>query len=143
MLRREQEVCVVHVAAVRDRSALETLCHTTQVIDALGVAQVLVLLDQGGGTDLIWSAAPAAEVRPLRCSGLSIVAKIGALQLEFSKLSLERKLYAVHLHGVGPCLLGSQALKGTSLQVLEKYFEGTKSRSGHPWSGVRSCPFHA
>src|SRR3954464_13756625 len=92
MLRPQRQMCVVHVGAAGDRPALETLCHTTRVIAALGLTQVLIVLDRGSGTDLVRSAAPAAEVRPLRCSGRSIVAKIGALQLEFSRLSLERRL---------------------------------------------------
>lgn len=117
---RPEKLCVVHVAAAADRLALETLCLTTRVIAPLRVAQVLILLEQGGA-NLIWSAALGAEVRLLRCSGLSIAAKIAALQLEFSKLSRERKLYAVHLHGVGPCLLGSQALKGTVPQSRVLY----------------------
>jgi glycosyltransferase involved in cell wall biosynthesis len=137
MLRHEK-LCVVHVAAAGDRLALETLCHTTQVIAPQSVAQVLVLLEQGGA-NLIWSAALAAEVRLLRCSGLSIAAKIGALQLEFSKLSRERKLYAVHLHGVGPCLLGSQALKGAALQGRVLYSPHL-THAASPWTAALLRP---
>jgi hypothetical protein len=118
---REQELCVLHVAAAGDRQALETLCRATPVIAAAGVSQLVLAMDEGRGTDLtlsIWSAAVAAELRPLPCAGLSVVGKIRALQAEFSELSRQRTLYAVHFHGIGPCLLGSRALKGTPVRAL-------------------------
>jgi hypothetical protein len=116
MLMRAPGVCVLHVADVEDHEALETLCPTTQVIATTGVDQVLLVLARGRGADLIWSAALAAQVRPLCCSGASIFGKVRALQSEFSSISRERTLHAVHLHGVEPCLLGTCALKGSRLQ---------------------------
>jgi hypothetical protein len=108
-----QELGVVHVAAVGDEQALESLCRTTPVVAAAGVRQVLLAIDDGCGADLAWAAAVVAEVRPLRCSGMSILGRVRALQREFLKLAREQALYAVHLHGVAPCLLGSRALKGS------------------------------
>ncbi|HTM62837.1 MAG TPA: glycosyltransferase family 4 protein [Burkholderiales bacterium] len=113
MLNRAHDAYVVHVAGVRDGEALETLCRTTAVIAAVGVKQVL--LDYGHGAGAIWPAALPVEVRPLRATGPSLFAKVRALQSAFSTLACERMLYAVHLHGAGPCLLGSHALKGTAL----------------------------
>jgi glycosyltransferase involved in cell wall biosynthesis len=108
---REQELCVVHVAAVEDRQALEALALTTPVIATLGVG-----LQERRGADAAWTSAIAAEVRSLRCSGLSVVRRIRALQSEFARLREQKVIYAVHLHGIGPCLLGLRALKGSALQ---------------------------
>lgn len=96
------------------------LCRTTPVIAAAGVSQVVLAMQAGGtekGTDETWGAAVAAEIRPLRCAGLSIAGRIRALRLEFAELFRTKSPYAVHLHGMGPCLLGSQALRGSSLQA--------------------------
>jgi hypothetical protein len=120
----ELDPCVLHVAAVADEVALETLCRTTPVIAAAGISQVVLAIDDSDGdrrgSDLTWStwsAALAAEVRPLRCPGLSIVGKMRALQVELLALFHEKALYAVHLHGLGPCLLGSRALRGSLVQT--------------------------
>lgn len=115
MLTQAQDGCVVHVADVADGEALETLCRTTQVIATVGVEQVLLVLAGSRGSDVIWSAALAAEVRPLRTGGAFLFAKVKALQSELLKLSSERPVHVVHLHGLGPCLLGSRALKGSPL----------------------------
>ena len=117
---REPDVCVLHIAA-REREALETLCHTMQVISALGVGQVLLLLDEVIGADRARLAVPAAEVRRLRYSGSSIGGKIRALQQELARLAHERSVYAVHMHGAQPCLLGSRALRSRPLQVHVLY----------------------
>lgn len=110
-----QAPCVVHVATLGDRGTLEALRPTTQVLATRGVSQVLLALDGGRGGDAASWPAPGAEMRRLRCSGLSTVGRIRALQCEFSTLSNEKSLYAVHLHGVEPCLLGSQALTFSAL----------------------------
>lgn len=113
----EQKPCVLHVAAAGDEEALETLCRTTPIIAAAGATQVLLAIDDGRGADVTWSAAVVAEVRPLRCAGLSILGRLQALQSKFAELFLEKSPYAVHLHGIGPCLLGSRALKRSALQA--------------------------
>jgi len=115
VLTAHQAPCVVHVATLGDRGALEALRPTTQVLATRGVSQVLLALDGSRGGDVTWWPAPGAEMRRLRCSGLSTVGRIRALQCEFSTLSNEKALYAVHLHGVEPCLLGSQALTFSAL----------------------------
>jgi hypothetical protein len=129
---RDLEVCVLHIAA-HEREALDTLCHTMQVISAHGVGQVLLLLDEGMGSDQARLAAPAAEVRRLRCSGPSTVAKIRALQLELTRLARERRVYAVHMHGVQPCLLGSRALRGRPIQGQVLYSPHL-ALTGSPWT---------
>lgn len=116
MLKRARDVSVLHVAGTKDDEALETLCRTSEVISSLGVDQLLLALDDGRGADVIWTAALPLKVRPLRFARPSIFAKIRALQSEFAALSRERFLYAVHLHGLQSCLLGSRALKGSPLQ---------------------------
>jgi glycosyltransferase involved in cell wall biosynthesis len=109
---------VLHVAGLDDREALAALSRTTQVIARLGVRQVLLALRDWRGTDATWwRASIAAEVMQLPCDGLSVVPRIRALQSEFARLLRERSLYAVHLHGFMPCLLGTRALKGAMLQV--------------------------
>ncbi len=116
MLMRIQDACVLHVAQVDDDEALETLCRTTHVIAALDVEQVLLALEGGSGSDVLWSAALPVEVRPVRFAGLSMLAKIAALCSEISTLARERLLYAVHLHGMAPCLLGARALMRNPIQ---------------------------
>jgi hypothetical protein len=114
------ERCVVHVANVADARALETLCRITPVIGAAGLRQIVLLLDEKTPASLTWStwsAAVEAELRALRCAGLSMVAKTRALQAELAALYRESPLHAVHLHGIGPCLLGSRALRGNPMQA--------------------------
>src|SRR5690606_37028580 len=115
VLMHAKSPCVLHVADAADGDALETLCRTTQVLANVGVDQVLLILAQSAEANLLWSAAVAAEVKPLACSASSVFAKVKALQSEFTRAYSERALHAVHLHGVGPCLLGSRALKGNPL----------------------------
>lgn len=133
MLMRTQDVCVVHVAGVHDDEALETLCRTTHVIAAVGVAQLLLVMDDGHGADVLWSAALPVEVRPLRFAGLSMLAKISALRSAFWTLSRERFLYAVHLHGMGACLLGARALARSPLQGRVLYSPHL-THSAAPWT---------
>ena len=131
----EEKLCVLHVTALGDAEALETLRHATKVIAALGVGQLLIALDEGrAGEDASWGAAPGAEVRTLRCAGLSIFGKIRALQLELAKLP-QGSLYAVHFHGVGPCLLGSQALRGTRMQGRVVYSPHL-AQAAAPWTAA-------
>jgi hypothetical protein len=133
MLMHARELCVVHVADLDDGQALQLLCHTTPVIANLGVNQVVVALTPSRGADLPWTTAQRAEVRLLRSSGFSVFGKIRALQAEITKLSSESSLHAVHLHGVAPCLLGSQALKASPLRGRVLYSPHLSS-SASPWT---------
>lgn len=130
---RAQDGCVVHLAGVTDDEALGTLCRTTQVIAALGIHQILLVLDDGQGADVIWSAALPVEVRSLRAAGSFPLAKVRTLQSEFSALARERMLYAVHLHGAVPCLVGSRALKGTPVHGRVLYSPHI-GNSASPWT---------
>jgi hypothetical protein len=132
---REAEPCVLHLADLKDQEALETLWRTTQAIAPLGVLQVLLTFDDGLRANRTWFAPVAAEVKALRCPGLSIVGKIHALQSEFKRLSREKTLCAVHLHGVGPCLLGSRALKGSALRGRVLY-SPHRRHFGSPWTAA-------
>jgi hypothetical protein len=134
MLMRRQEMCVLHVLGAGDGETLETLCRTTQVIARLGVEQRLRARDRESGVE-IWSAALPVEVRALSWSGPAFFGKIRALQSELCALSRERALYAVHLHGLGPCLLGSRAIKGTPLRGRVLYSPHLAD-SASPWAVV-------
>lgn len=116
MLKAAPQLCVLHVAALGDEEALQTLRRTSQAMAGEGIAQVLIALDDGRAGEPAWPGALAADVTPLRCARLSLVGKVRALQLELAKLSCERPPYAVHLHGLAACLLGWQALKGSPLE---------------------------
>jgi hypothetical protein len=133
MLMRQEEACVLHVAAVQDPNALRVLSRTTQVIAAMGVGQVLLALDQGPAMDGTWAAALAVEVRPLRCAGLSLARRIRVLQAELSRLLRERTPCAVHLHGIVPFLVGPRALKGAAMhgRVL---CSPNRMHFGPPWA---------
>ncbi len=133
MLTSVQGGCVVHVAGAKDGEALETLCRTTEVIAARGVDQVLLVLDGGQGADVIWSAALPVEVRALRPGRPFPFSTVRALQSELSALARERMLYAVHLHGVGPCLLGSRALRASALQGRVLYSPHL-AHAASPWA---------
>ena len=117
---RGGELRVLHVTALGDRQAVETLSRATKVVAGLGAGQLLIALDDGRGADATCPPGLPADVRTLSCGGLSIFAKVRALQLEFGRLS-EQSLYAVHLHGMGACLLGSRALVGSQLQSRVVY----------------------
>lgn len=135
MLTARQGPCVVHVATLEDRGALQALWPTAQVLATRGVAQVLLALDAGRGADAMGWSATGAELRRLRCSGLSIVGRIRALRSEVSALLREKPVCAVHLHGMEPCLLGSQALtrsplKGRIVYSLYRSDPGAKWAAG-------------
>jgi hypothetical protein len=132
MLMRAKELCVLHLAALKDHEALEMLCHTTQVIAAQGVSQVLLALEQGPAEETTRLAGVAAQVRRLGCGGLTFVGKLRLVQTQLARLLREKTLYAVHLHGAAPCVLGALALKGSPLQgrVL---FSPHLRRFGAPW----------
>lgn len=108
----ERGLCVLHVTAKPDLEGLLALLRTTQAIAALGVDQVLLALEDRGSSSPAWTSSLALEVRPLRCAGFSWTRRVRALQLEFLRLFRERPPYAIHLHGLMPCLLGSSALRG-------------------------------
>jgi hypothetical protein len=116
---READLRVLHVTALGDRQALETLSHATKVVDRLGVGQLLIALDEGRDAD---APAPplAVEMRTLSCAGFSIFGKVRALQREFAGQSHEN-LYAVHLHGMAACFLGAQALVAGRVQSRVVY----------------------
>jgi len=120
MLRGASDACVVHVVDVRDGEALEMLSRTTQVVARVGADQLLLVLAPERGDEVIWSAALAAEVKALRYAP-SLFGKVRALRAELLRLSRERALLAVHLHGVGPCLAGSRALRGVPFTARVLY----------------------
>jgi glycosyltransferase involved in cell wall biosynthesis len=109
-------LCVLHVAAPRDEVALPTLRRTAQVIATEGLAQVLLTLDDGFGLEPAWLAKLPSEVRRVRCAALFLLGGARALQRELARLSYEKILYAVHMHGLTACLLGWQALRTRSLE---------------------------
>jgi hypothetical protein len=117
---REAQLRVLHVTALGDRQALETLSHAARVVDRLGADQSLIALDEGAGAHVASPPALAAETRTLGCVGFSIFGKVRALQMEFARQS-EENLYAVHLHGISACCLGAQALAGSRLQSRVVY----------------------
>lgn len=135
MLTEPLDACVLHVAEGEDGDALETLCRTTQVIAGVGMAQVLLVLTARRDADEIWSAALAAEVRPLRCAASSPFGRLRALRSAFAALARERAVQVVHLHGVGPCLLGARALRGSRLQGRVLYSPHLAC-SASPWSAA-------
>jgi glycosyltransferase involved in cell wall biosynthesis len=120
MLMRSGELCVLHVAAPRDELALPTLRRTAQVIATTGAAQMLLALDSRG-PDALGVANIVVDVRPVRCKELSPPGAVQALQSELAKVSSERILYAVHLHGPTACLLGGRALRDSSLEARVLY----------------------
>ena len=131
---RADDGCVLHVADAGDGEALETLCRTTQALASAGVEQVLIILARGDGDEVLWSSAFAAEVRPLQSSIASVFGKARALQSELQKLWREKLVRAVHMHGVGPCLLGSRALKSSPLPARVVYSPHLYRASR--WSGA-------
>ncbi len=138
MLRRGSRPTVLHLAALRDRDALETLWRTGQVIAAAGLAQVLLTFDDGE-SDECWPAAFPAEVRALPCSGLSVVARLRVLELHLSELVREKTVCAVHLHGWSACLLGVRVLRRAALQcrvVLSPH----AARLRLPWACALLAP---
>jgi hypothetical protein len=121
MLKRDGQRCVLHVAALSDEVALPTLRRTAQVIANRGVAQIVLTLDDGRGLDAAWPPEVAAEVSPVHFARLSLLGRVRALHTEVARISCERIPYAVHMHGVTACLLGWQALRGSSLNSRALY----------------------
>lgn len=110
---RSVQLSVLHFADLADGEAIETLSRTLQVIASIGVHQVMLAPPDGARAALLAAAAAAgADVRPISGRAVSILGTIGVLREQVVLLARERSLYAVHLHGVGPCLLGAHALKG-------------------------------
>jgi hypothetical protein len=128
-----EEAWVLHVAGAQDDEALETLCRTTRVIAALDVEQLLLVVDSGQRADLVWSAALPVEVRPLRLAQLSTLARVAVLRGELARFAGERALYAVHLHGVVPCLLGAAALLRSALPARVLYSPHL-AQAAAPWT---------
>jgi hypothetical protein len=110
---REGEMNVLHVAAMGDHQALETLCHAARVVDSLGASQVVIAMD-GCGAEATWPHRPAAEMRTLGRANLSLFGTLRALQRELARHP-KASLYAVHLHGMKACLLGSLAMTESAM----------------------------
>ena len=104
----ESVVCVLHVAG---DAAADTFNGTVQALAQIGLRQVLLPLRNG----TLARSAQNLEVREPQWPG-SLLARIRALEEEIAALSSERSFYAIHLHGARACLLGSRALRGSTLR---------------------------
>jgi hypothetical protein len=125
------EMRLLHIAGMADRHTLATFAHAAKVIERLGVAQCLIALDEGRGAEVRFVAPAGLDVRAVNCEHLSVFGRIRALQLELA--GRVEKVYAVHLHGLSACLLGSQALVGTRVAARIVY----SPHLGHaasPWT---------
>jgi hypothetical protein len=101
------DVCVLHVAG---EAAADTLDGTVEALAQLGLHQVLLPLKSGA----IGRAVQQLEVRVLQWPG-ALLARLRTLEEELAGLAAERSFYAVHLHGSAACLLGSRALRSSTL----------------------------
>lgn len=120
MLMREHGLWVVHVVAAEDRQALEALQRAAPILAAAGVSQTVLLVSVDGAgvsefTPVFRALSAAAEIRPLRFAGVSILGRIRALKRELLEVHRKRTMYAVHLHGIAFCLLGARALRDGAL----------------------------
>ncbi len=109
---RSQEMCVLHVAAPGDAQALDTLRHVARVLATASVAQLLLVLDRGRSAQVIRGTDVPVEILTLPCAGRSMLGVLRVLRTTLSRLCRQRTVYAVHLHGVVACFLGSRALAG-------------------------------
>jgi hypothetical protein len=116
---REAELRVLHVASLRDRHALETLSHAVKVVERLGVGQLLIALDDRHADARLPGDLPE-EMRTLGCRGLTSAGTVRALQRQLSNV-FAQDLYAVHLHGMSACLIGSRALAEMPLRSRVVY----------------------
>ena len=117
---RDGPLCIIHVAAPADDKAVATLYRTTPLLSASGIRQVVLAIDdkpEGNVSFPAGTSALGAEVRSLRIARLSLLGKIRALQAQFQEFVHEGSLYAVHLHGMGACLLGSRALMASATRA--------------------------
>lgn len=101
------DVCVLHVAGEVDA---ETFEGTVQALAQLGLRQVLLPLKPG----VLGRTVQQLEVRPLQWPG-ALLARLRTLEEELAALAAERTFYAVHLHGGLACLLGSRALRSSTV----------------------------
>jgi glycosyltransferase involved in cell wall biosynthesis len=101
------DVCVLHVAG---DVAADTFEGTVQALAQLGLNQILLPLKPG----LLGRAVQQLEVRALQWPS-ALLARLRMLEEELAALSAERSFYAVHLHGSLACLLGSRALRSSSM----------------------------
>jgi glycosyltransferase involved in cell wall biosynthesis len=101
------EVSVLHVAG---DVAGETFDSTVRALAQIGLHQVLVPLKAG----LAAHPGQELEVRTLQWPG-ALLARLRTLEDELAALAAERSFYAVHLHGAHACLLGSRALRGSTM----------------------------
>lgn len=101
------DVCVLHVAG--DAGA-ESLQGIVQALAQLGLHQVMLPLRPGFPA----RSLEQVEVRMLQWPG-PILARLHALEAELAALAAARSFYAVHLHGAIACLLGSRALRESTV----------------------------
>jgi hypothetical protein len=112
MLMRSQEMCVLHVVEPGDAQALETLRDAARVLASAGVAQLLLVLDRRRGAQVTRGADVPVEIEALPCAGRSLLGVLRMLRARLLQLCHERTVYAVHLHGIVSCFLGTRALAG-------------------------------
>jgi glycosyltransferase involved in cell wall biosynthesis len=101
------DVCVLHVAG---EVAADTFEGTVHALAQLGLRQVLLPLKPG----VLGRAVDQLEVRALQWPG-ALLARLRTLEEELAALAAERPFYAVHLHGGLACLLGSRALRSSTV----------------------------
>ena len=101
------EVCVLHIAG---DAAAESLQGVVQALAQLGLHQVLLPLRPGFPARSLGQV----EVRMLQWPG-PLLARLHALEEELAALAAARPFYAVHLHGAIACLLGSRALRESTV----------------------------
>jgi len=101
------DVCVLHVAG---EVAAHTFDGTVEALAQLGLHQVLVPLKDA----TIGRAVQSLEVRALQWP-VALLARLRTLEDELAALAAEKSFYAVHLHGSAACLLGSRALRSSTL----------------------------
>ena len=101
------DVCVLHVAG---EVAGDTFDGTVQALAQLGLHQVLLPLKAG----IVGRAVQQLEVRALQWPS-TLLARLRTLEDELAALAAEKSFYAVHLHGSAACLMGSRALRSSTL----------------------------
>jgi hypothetical protein len=101
------DVCVLHVAG---EVADDIFDGTVEALAQIGLHQVLIPLKPG----LAGPATQQLEVRSLQWPS-ALLPRLRTLEDEITALLGERSFYAVHLHGSIACLLGSRALRSSTL----------------------------
>jgi hypothetical protein len=101
------DVCVLHIAG---EVAADSFEGTVHALAQLGLNQVLLPLKTG----VLDRAVQQLEVRTLQWP-TALLPRLRMLEEELAALAGERSFYAVHLHGTTACLLGSRALRSSSV----------------------------